>query len=354
MIHGTNAGAFFSIMGSTLISGIMMTLISGQHEAHWYDFYHDYYTFPKESTDAIDRMLVRTHGTNSKIGTIRIITPEYWVPDEGYHYFYRESDRLFWLYNGYLGLCKKREIIGTSEVYTYSAWVSPFHHNLINWFKTMIQGNQNQTAIQVFVIDTTSIEPQNLYVEKIYKEPTELQKSTINKILEHWDNPGSNYNTKVFLYGQSGVGKTYTSYGLKKTMEKSYGINPMLYDDFNPSVIGSSIQKILANARQDMPVIIVMNEIDVSYKKVFAGEQSFDPRGSYTKDKTSFNNMLDYISSIRHCIIIFTSEKSPQQLLNESERYGSFLRKGRVDLFIEMKDPNNQMNKNLTCHTNNQ
>lgn len=318
---------------------------SGEHSAYWYDFYHDYYSFSKESTDSIDRLLVRHYKSQnkfqnkyqSKIGTMKIITPEHFVPDSGNHYFYNDMNVFF----GYIGLNKKREIIGTSEIYTYVAWIHPFNKRLINDFNTLIVNN-NDKNINVFVTDTSVLEPQILYVKKIYKEPNDLQMEVIQKILEHWTD-SSNYNTKVFLHGRSGIGKTYTAYGLKKTIETKFLNNVMLYDDFNPAIIGISIFKILSNARQDQPVIIVMNEIDIAYKKVFSGEQSFDPRGSYTKDKTSFNNMLDYISSVRYVIVIFTSEKSPSELMNDSHNYHSFMRKGRIDIFVEMKD------KNLNC-----
>lgn len=334
-----NMKAIFSILSSTIISIILVLFNNVQRDDYWYDFYHKYYKFPRELTDSIDRMLIRNYPTYNKIGKMKIITPHYFIPDEGNHYLYfdDEKDRNFF-FPKYIGLCKKREIIGTSEVYTYNAWISPFYNNLIHDFNSKVTDGNDHKNIQVFIIDTSTIEPQTLYVDKIYREPTDLQKSVINEILDHWKNPNSNNNTKVFLHGSSGIGKTFTSYGLKNEIEKIYRNNVMLYDDFNPSVVGVSIHKMLANARKDMPVIIVMNEIDVAFQKTFLREQTYDPRGSYTRDKTSFNNMLDYISTVRYVIVIYTSEKSPTQLLSENSNYSSFLRKGRIDMFIEMKD----------------
>ncbi len=359
-----------SILCSVIISGISILLSSGERDDYWYDFYYKYYNYPKELTDSIDRALIRNYPQATRIGKIRIITPAYFIPDQGYHYMYFslsdkcqnqetgkiqdqsqdlgkckdadpspgptsiQSNSYFHPYP-YIGLYKKREIIGSSETYTYIAWVSPYNHNLINCFNNLIIDN-SEKIINVFQIDTSTVEPQAIYVQKIYKEPTILQKLVINEIMDHWKDPRSHNNTKVFLHGRSGIGKSFTSYGLKKEIETTYKTNVMLYDDFNPSIIGVSIQKILANARKDMPVLIVMNEIDIAYHKVFSKEQSFDPRGFYTKDKTSFNNLLDYISTIRYVIIIFTSEKSPEQLLNENPNYGPFIRQGRIDMFIEM------------------
>lgn len=344
-----------SIIGPVLVSTLIMLLTGNQQTDYWYDFYHSYYKFPKESTDSIDRLLVRSHPTKAKIGMMKIITPDHFIPDQGNHYFYSNIlghrglnflseqgpvDFTLTLLRGYIGLHKKREIIGSSEIYTYIAWVSPFNKNLINDFNRQIMENKKKESINVFVTDTTTIEPQLLQIEKSYKSPNHLQKTMITKILEHWKNPTSYNNTKVFLHGRSGSGKTYTAYGLKKTIEMKYNTSVMLFDDFNPSVIGISILKILSNAHEDTPVIIVVNEVDIAYKKVLSGDQIFDPRGSYTKDKISFNNMLDYISSIMHVIIIFTCEKSPEQLLEENPNYNSFLREGRIDLFLEMKEQN--------------
>ncbi len=330
-----------SVLCSLIIPCIMM-LNNGKHDDYWYDFYHKYYKYPKEMTDSIDRALM-LHPNQSMIGKIKIITPNYFIPDEGNHYLYQipmnhepNPNIIQRYFFSYIGLCKKREIVGSMEIFTYTAWVKPTDNKIIHAFNQMIIESDNQT-IHVFQIDTSTVEPQSIYVRKIYRLPTSVQKSVIDMIMNHWKKPNSFKNTKIFLHGKSGIGKTFTAYGLKKEIELLYGNDVMLYDDFNPSVIGVSIQKILANARKDMPVIIVMNEIDIAYKKVFASIQSYDPRGSYTTDKTSFNNMLDYISTIRYIIVIFTSEKSPQQLLDESLNYTSFLRQGRIDMFIEMK-----------------
>jgi len=37
-------------------------------------------------------------------------------------------------------------------------------------------------------------------------------------------------------------------------------------------------------------------------------------------------------------IVIYTSEKTPEDLLKENEKYRSFMRKGRVDMFIGMHE----------------
>src|SRR5579863_2242227 len=237
----------FKFIGSSIISGLIMSMIHGQKDDYWYDFYHKYYSFPKEMTDSIDRMLINMNPTHSMIGKIKIITPHHYIPDHGNHYYFPNAqDHPF----QYIGMYKKYEIIGSAEIYRYIAWVSPFYSLLINDFSNKIlTKSDDDKSIDVFTIDTSTMEPQYVCVQKIYKQPTSLQISIIDQIINHWQH--FNNNTKVFLHGPSGIGKTFTSYGLKKELEKLYKCNVVLYDDFNPTVIGLSVHKILANARID-------------------------------------------------------------------------------------------------------
>ena len=46
--------------------------------------------------------------------------------------------------------------------------------------------------------------------------------------------------------------------------------------------------------------------------------------------------MLDAIDNTKYVIAIYTTEKSPITLANSNEDFKSFMRPGRVDLFLEM------------------
>lgn len=91
----------------------------------------------------------------------------------------------------------------------------------------------------------------------------------------------------------------------------------------------------LKHASASSPVIIIINEIDIFYDKVFDEQPTYDPRTQYTKNKLTFNTMLDNLSDTKHVITIYTTEKSYEEL-QSIERIKSFIRHGRVDFFINM------------------
>jgi hypothetical protein len=64
-------------------------------------------------------------------------------------------------------------------------------------------------------------------------------------------------------------------------------------------------------------------------------EPNHDPRLQHSRDKKSFNNMMDAIASTRYVIGVYTTERSPAELLAVPE-YKSLIRAGRVDLMAMM------------------
>ena len=178
--------------------------------------------------------------------------------------------------------------------------------------------------------------PEKKNTVKIFKPPKTHQQGIIDIIIREWEN--NQYNYKVFISGSTGIGKTYTSYGLTKEMEKRFpGKRVLLYDNFNPSSTGVNIESIaLEDASENTPIILVINEIDSAFRTTIEQKQFYDPRGSHTNDRTSFNNMLDTIAQKKHVIGIYTSEKSPEELIQENASFRSFLRNGRIDLYVAM------------------
>ena len=112
--------------------------------------------------------------------------------------------------------------------------------------------------------------------------------------------------------------------------------NFQLFDNFDPSITGYDINKhVLQYATEESPIILVINEIDILYNEVHTAREYYDPRTPHTKNKLSFNNMLDNIANTKYVITIFTTEKSPDELQTEQINY-PFYRKGRIDFFIKM------------------
>jgi hypothetical protein len=330
---------FIAAAGIAAFTSFVVTLFSSAtKEDYWYDFYNHYKTFPKEWTEQIDRILM-TNPRYSKIGHTMYITANKSIPAEGYHYFYFESEdnRSWWWFNHYLGLRKIKKVVNNIEVYIYDCWISPRSINKMQMFNNLLI-LQNENVVDTISIDLSEMNPQLMIVNQIYKPPTNVQRSVINYIISHWINPNNHFNTKVFIHGKTGIGKSYTVYGLKKKLEQQYPHKKIrLFDDFNPSSIGVNIIKIaLKDANENTPVILVINEINTSYAMAISQHVAYDPRESHTKDKTTFNNMLDAISRIKYVIVVFTSEKSPMELIAQYSEYKSFMRKGRVDMYIEM------------------
>lgn len=322
---------------SCLIPSVLMLVSSSTKNDFWYDIYNFYYSLADIWTVRMDKFLMNNPNfceVNSKI----ISNTGIMIPDVGYHYIYiehvKERDLIF---PSRIGVYKKKEIINDKEIYRYILWmpssIKSYVHNILKELT-----DQKQNTIESYSIDTSSITPIIRTINKIYYTPLPTQQLVINEIMLHYQQP--HFNTKVFLYGQSGIGKTYTSYGLKKIIENTYK-HVILYDNFNPSISGVSIESLLENVNDKTTVILVINEINIAYFNALANKQSFDPRSSYTNDKQSLTDMLDLLAQCKRLITIFTSEKSPQELLIENNEYYSFMRKGRIDLYIEMKDNDN-------------
>ena len=170
--------------------------------------------------------------------------------------------------------------------------------------------------------------------KKFNNTPKKNQINALNSIYNHYN---EYKNTKVIIYGERGTGKTYISKLVKNLIDTNLHLDSLLYDDFDPSSIGVNIKKIaLKNANENTPVIIVINEIDrIFYDIIYEKKQSYNSQGYHTKNKASFNNMMDSIADTNNVILICTTEKSRLSLENNSE-YLSFFRKGRIDFFINM------------------
>ena len=145
------------------------------------------------------------------------------------------------------------------------------------------------------------------------------------------------YCKQIILCGVRGSGKSYIGRLLKKRMEKiSNNIMVRLYDNFNPSSPGSSIELlVLQHAKLITPVILIIDEIDVCFKKASKGTHANRHIVTvHTRDKASLNQMLDSISDTEHLIAIYTTEKSPEDLYAQP-KWRSFIREGRVSYFLK-------------------
>ena len=283
-------------------------------------------------------------------------------PNKGTHYYYLETkpNRSFFPYK-YINLIKKVETVTTTsnsqnqdsrnqEKYYYVACFSKSNKDVFDKFLERLYAS-NEHEVKAIHIDTSGYDIKSVLVTRFAETCKPIQQQAIDWIQEHFLLPENRKNTKVVISGPSGVGKTYATGLLKKAIEASfpgYARNSFvqLFIDFNPCSPGLNVQsQVLTKAKLHMPVILVINEVDVCYKEVFKNKNDRDPRTAHTRDKGNFTSMLDSIANAPDVITIFTTEKSKAELdavnsipenPNEIISYKPFYRKGRVDFFIEL------------------
>ncbi len=333
------------------IMGIMTSVIGGaiisnkaSKDPDWYDFFHYYFNYAEEFTDDIDQLLMDP--VRGRISVRKQIAENRSIPDVGVHCYYCPmkdcEEKLKWY--GYVGF-RKIEVKLTDVIkYHYSSWFIPFDcgKNAHSMFQSILF-NKNKSTSEIFVmkvmsIDMSRMDPQIVRLDKICHTPKENQQKALNYIENHYTLK-HNYNVKVMICGFRGIGKTHTPMLLKSKMENDNpNHNVQLFDNFDPSAIGVNVSSlVLKRAKETSPVILVINEIDIAYEATITGREAFDPRTQHTKNKNTFNDMMDTIGSTPYVIAIFTTELSPKKLY-ETETYKSFMRPGRVDFFLNMEE----------------
>lgn len=325
--------------GALLAGSLITSYVSQEMSKNedFLNFFEKKYSFGEEYTKLIDNMLMKDG--RGKVDSVINELGET-VPNFGVHYFYlfkKTEQNIFQKYFYRMRFCKKREFMGDRIVTTYHCYVGFFNND--TYISAMLHINSiDSDLIQTISIDTASHVPKLVYCKKICQPAHARQITAIDHICALY-NDEKKHNAKTIIYGARGSGKTYVGRLLKRRFETK-GLNAYLFDDFNPSSAGVNLQWLVLNqASQKTPVIIVIDEINTAYEEVTKEKetQNFDSRLQYTRNKQSFNNMLDLISDTKYVIAIYTTELSVDQL-NETDEYKSFFRRGRVDFFLNMTE----------------
>lgn len=348
------------VVVTTVTAGMLGVAINQVSDRrYWYDFLNDYFVYDSQYTPIIDDILMNGDGKHTKIGTYRITSGTQRIPGEGFHYYYTfgKSHREYtfeamfekrgWAYKkaSYIGMEKIFPSDGKPEYYV--VWKSPLDsgkrtHELFE--SEILRPSEGQ--IRVVSIDVSRDQPGLVWLTKMCQPPFPRQIEAMDYILEKW-NSENNFNRKVFIHGKRGVGKSYTAMLLKKEIDRRYhNTNCRLYDDFDPTTIGVNIQTMaLRYATKTSPIIIVIDEIDTIYEHVFLEKNEYDNRIQHTKSRKTFHTMLDNFGNYKYVIVVFTSEFSPDELVRKNELHKSFLRPGRVDMFLNMTEENCFINR---------
>jgi hypothetical protein len=317
-----------------------------------YDFWNSYCDISAEFVTKIDNMLVvniKNHVRNGARIEHRLLLPgNMEVPNVGIHRWFDKE------HNKTISLAKQNNAKeGDYPKYYYTLfytdmWIRSKKASANNFINILFTAETNTVNVIRFENTEQIYKPQT--VQAICNEAKPFQQKAINIILKKY-NEQNNKNVKTIISGDSGVGKSYTAMLLKKALEESNtNTNVLLFENFDPSAPGLEINKmVLRYASEHTPIILIINEIDTMYDEVWRAKDTYDPQVAHTKNKISFNNMLDNIASTKYVIALYTSEKSPKTIQDNRENY-PFYRPGRVDFFIKMTETNSV----LVNHNNNE
>ena len=299
------------------------------------------FTFAEEFTPLIDLILLDTN--HGEIGKFKIESNNVKIPDIGTHYFYlqKENKRPTYPWNVYITLEKKKDNDG--KIF-YEGYCSSFScgEDTCNDALKLLQKKliyDTEKEINAISIVTSSNKPFLSMLRISFKEPYENQIKGTNLILQEW-NDKNNYNVKCIITGESGIGKTVLAKQIKRFFDKKYPTKiAKLYINFNPSLPGMDITDlILKHASAQSPVIIILDEIDIYFDLVSTPTiDYYDSRIMNTKDKSTWNAMMDIIGDTPNVFFIGTTQKSKKELYDGlSDLNKSMIRKGRIDFFLEM------------------
>lgn len=305
-----------------------------------YNIFHEHYVIPIEYNNAIDNIL--SNNSNCSLSKRLVVAPHRYIPDIGKHTYYaKPSDNIFDYNNLNYVVFEKKKLGKDNEITQYNVYcnffVKYFEENALDIALKNIYSH-DKNMVQSISIDASQFTISTFIVNRIYKPPTFVQALIVQNIFDHYKNTLS---SQFLISGNRGVGKSYLAYVIKKEFDNKLNVDCKLFDDVNPTTIGLNIKsKILPIASEFSPVIIVINEFDIILEKVIQ-EKNFvgDPRSVHTQNKLTFNQLLDDIEMTQHVIAIYTTEKSALEL-KQNPLYKSYMRKGRIDYFVNMNSDN--------------
>ena len=332
----------------TIAVGGLIGQIIAMHinKKYFYDILSHYTIYNENLTETIDMMIMdKNHG---KPGLCEVLSENKKIPAEGKHFYFIKHVRKTYLDNwsNYVGLDKIVEKIGQNPKTYYLVWTPPTDRKKValDIFDMRLFG-LNKDSIDTYQIDSTGMEPKLFRFVQNYYKPYPHQLTAIDRIISVYKY--NKYNAKILIYGGKNIGKSTTAIQLKKELDSCYeNTNAQIINAFDPSQTGLNILKLaLSQMQQNAPVILIIDEIQTYYENVYAKEKPHVSMFQHTRNISTFNQLFDALGSIKYLFLIMTTNIDPKKLWettndeilkDETQIYSTFMRKGRIDGFIEM------------------
>lgn len=158
-------------------------------------------------------------------------------------------------------------------------------------------------------------------------KPIGKQEEIIESIMNIYNKKG---RASIFINGVSGAGKSTIGYLLAKQL------NGIYCHSFNPTDPGDYLSTLISDIQLDepIPIIIVIEEIDILLKKIHIGIQNNNEMPIPVYNKCTWNTFMDDLIFYK-ILFVFTSNTSKE---NIDKMDPAYLRKGRIDEYYYMNE----------------
>lgn len=272
-------------------------------------------------TNQLDKFLIK----NNIARRINISTN---TPENTIHYNIYYGDMLF-----------KREVIREERTNKVKYTIYSLRNSSIERLLEDID-KCNEMIDEINIINVIYLSPWNIDLSKLKLNIREIinpyiyQEELINDIITNYE--AGETHQSILISGEAGLGKSVIGRILSsKFIQK--GIIPTLVEGFNPSNAGLNISVHIFDKIQNSdksPLILMLDEIDISFKKSKLDDGNKSEFSSHADDKTEMNKFLDLINVVSNLIIIGTTNVSIENL---KRNYPVYVRNGRFNKHIEFK-----------------
>ncbi|BCS83645.1 hypothetical protein QLL95_gp0478 [Cotonvirus japonicus] len=249
-----------------------------------------------------------------------------------------EENPLGWIFGWpYICYIYETDKNNTSSYEIYMFTTKKFYENMFETQDAMNSTNENENKkIIINMYDRTGNYFYLRYLRRDFiiddYKSNNNQIEPIKKISKIFKNKKK---AVVFLHGEPGCGKSMISLLLAKKL------NASICDSFNPTEPGDDFANLYSyvNPTKDNPLIVVLEEFDVFITEIHNNSIiKHESIPIQIKNKSDYNKFMDRIDRGIYpwLILILTSNKNPSFI---KELDSSYMRKGRVDLIIEINNP---------------